>query len=66
MGNVHFSSEEEDNTTNMISINQNKNHYNSNRRFINDNDIYDIELLIDNFNQTLGKKEYRPRQSKKK
>ena len=66
LGNVHFSSEEEDNTTNMISINQNKNHYNSNRRFINDNDIYDIELLIDNFNQTLGKKEYRPRKSKKK
>ena len=65
LGNVHLSSDEEDNITNIISMNQNKNHYNSIRRISNNNDINDIELLLDKLITSIVQKEYR-RHSKKR
>ena len=67
LDNITISSDKEENSKNLISIEQIKqikNHHNSNKRFLVDNDIYDIELLIDKFD-TIAKKDIR-RKSKKK
>ena len=67
LDNITLSSDKEDNSNNLIpieQIKQIKNHHNSNKRFLVDNDIYDIELFIDKLN-TIAKKDIR-RKSKKK